>query len=131
MEPKKISKTPYIVVLSLMIGIIIGFVIYIIIAKVRKTGPFEEKLPRIGPNLIFYNSQDDPNNIVLLSPEQKQQLNENLQAEADKLTAININVSFTINVANGTTTSVPIDCLIFTEYADSFVVDCESGLVSK
>jgi hypothetical protein len=51
--------------------------------------------------------------------------------KADKLTARNINVSFTINVANGTTTSVPIDCLIFTEYADSFVVDCESGLVSK
>lgn len=51
--------------------------------------------------------------------------------KGDKLTARNINVSFTINVANSLTTSVPIDCLIFTEYADSFVVDVETGAVQK
>ena len=45
--------------------------------------------------------------------------------KSDKLTARNINVSFTVN------SSVNIDFLIFTEYADTFVCDVETGAVSK
>ena len=45
--------------------------------------------------------------------------------KSDKLTARNINISFTVN------SSVNIDFLVFTEYADSFVCDVESGAVTK
>lgn len=45
--------------------------------------------------------------------------------KSDKLTARNINVSFTVN------SSVNIDFLVFTEYADTFVCDVETGAVSK
>ena len=44
---------------------------------------------------------------------------------ADKNVARNINISFTNN------TAVPIDILIFSVFSDEFVIDTETGLVSK
>ena len=43
----------------------------------------------------------------------------------DKNVARNINISFTNN------SSVAIDILVFTIYSDEFVIDVESGLVTK
>ena len=44
---------------------------------------------------------------------------------ADKLQPRNINISFTNN------SEVKIDVLVFIFEAESFIIDCESGLVTK